>query len=142
MGKIFITDEVNDSYTARVTSTGSLRVNGSNNLFVKVASAASSGSTVVSSSPCWLKGVVIGNQPATASTFHIYDAASSAASATTTGLIGKMALAIASIGVSAATDNFPRYIDFGCYCASGLAYGVGQDGTPGNHDGITLIYRT
>ena len=142
MGKLFITDEVNDSYTARVTSTGALRVSDSNNLYAKVASAASSGSTVVVATTCWLKGVVIGKQPATASSFIIYDAAASAASASTTAVVAKFTLPIASTGVSAGNDNFPKYIDLGCYLTSGLAYGVGQDGQLGNNDGLTLIYRT
>lgn len=140
MAKRFITDETNPSYTQRVTSNGQAKVTPFSGTHLKLASAASSSSVVASTSPVWLDKIIVGTLPATASCIHLYDTATSAASAAAaSGANHILRLSIPANTVTA--SSLPGVIPIGVYCTTGLAYALGQDGTSGNANDITLIYQ-
>ena len=144
MGKIFVTDEVNDTYTTQVTSGKKLRVEPGASSHYKIVSAASSASVVISSTPCWLKSVIIGSFPATATCLNLYDtsgAANSGAESSGSNHIAK--IVIPAIASAPTAQVLPYIVPFDVYCTTGLTYGLGQDGTNmGNHKDITIIYQT
>jgi hypothetical protein len=146
MAKIFITDEGNNSYTADVTSQGLLRISNDGSGHYMCASAAQSGASAVSTSPCWLKSVIIGTTPATATHVNLYDSsgwASASGGATIFGVSGANWIGSLMIEPSAASAwaSNPRIIPFNVYCASGLCVGIGDNGTKGDIRGVTIIYQ-
>jgi hypothetical protein len=144
MGKVFITDEVNDSYTADVTSVGNMKVETGASSHYKISGVPSSASYVLSTTPCWLKSVIIGSLPATASSVNLYDTATSAASGAEASGANHIAKFIIQPAAAAATAQVQNYvIPLNVYCTTGLSYGLGQDGTNiGVLSNVTIIYQT
>lgn len=148
MGKVFITDEVNDMYTADVTNASKVKVEDAAALFVALDSARTTKSTsgqYVATAPCYLKNVIIGHVPATATTLSFYNTTTSASDLSAFGssgdhIIGRLDLDTAS------ASNFPKTIPFNVYCTSGLiaAIGEGQDYAvaSGCAKQITVTYQT
>jgi hypothetical protein len=145
MAKLFVTDEVNPSYTANVSDKGQIRTMSMAQSHTNINSAATSAVTVVNAAACWLKSVIIGELPATASCLILFDRASSAASANALDVSGSAKIAKISIpAVAAATTAQVQNITipFDVYCASGLCYNIGGDGTLiGNVNNVTIIYQ-
>lgn len=145
MGKIFITDEVNDAYTATVSDKGQVRTMPLATSHKTIASAASSAAVVLVSGAGYLKSVIIGSLPATASTLLIVDTALSAyASAVALDVSGankitKIGIPAAAAAATAQTQNIVIPLDV--YCTSGITYALGCDGTSGNCNNITIVYQ-
>jgi hypothetical protein len=144
MGKVFITDEVNDMYTADITSGGQLRVNEGASTHIAIASAASSATVVARTSPCWIKSVIVGSLPGTATTLLLLDTATSGASASTFDVSGANKIAKIRIAANTVTaQTFPGVIPIDVYCTTGLTYALGGCGTDvGNLADITIVYQT
>ena len=143
MGKVFITDEVNDGYTADVTNAGKVKVESGAASHYKCVSAAASASVVVSSTPCWLKTVIVGGLPATATCINLYDTSgtvASAAEASGANHIAKLIIPAVAVAATAQTNTY--VVPINVYCTSGLTYALGQDGTNmGNAANISITYQ-
>jgi hypothetical protein len=142
MGKVFISDEGNNGYTARVTSGSKLKVEGGASRHQKMASAASSASVVISSTACYLKSIIVGGLPASASSLCVYDTSGTAASANNVSganTIGYVFIPALAAAATAQTHTF--VYPFDVYCTSGLTIGLGQDGQSGNMNNVTVIYQ-
>jgi hypothetical protein len=148
MAKFFITDELNDSYTAGVTQRGRVRTAEFAQTHYAIPSAASSAMTVLNNGTCWLKSVIVGSLPATATALLLWDTATSAASALTetsgANRITKIRIpaAAGSVAVSGDPSVETSVIPLNVYCASGLTYNLGGDGTlTGNSNSVTIVYE-
>ena len=153
MGKQFITDEVNDMYTARVTSAGKLKVEDGAATFKKIDSAYCEISAhKVYDGACYLKSLIIGQLPATAASIQIFDCSTGqATSVSAFGTSGDNVVAVLnfqlgalSAGISAgASQNQPFAIPFNVYCASGLCVGntSALTGLAGATPNITVVYQ-
>jgi len=149
MGKTFITDEVNDIYTAKVTTSGQLYVMPNHNSFWHVSAiACSSNAIVISSAPCWLHSVTIGSYPATATSIRLYNLAASATGYSVTGSlsgttssIGYIDLPVsADTSASSVNNQFPKTLIYDLYCSSGLSLAVSAGDIKPNN-GLTITYR-
>ncbi len=85
MGKVFITDEVNDMYTAQVTRAGKVEVEDGAAQFYTFTSARKEDATSAITAPCYLKSVILGASPATSTFLTLYDCSSSGGVATASG---------------------------------------------------------
>ena len=163
MGKTFITDEVNDNYTANVTNAGKLQVEDAGNLFYTHPSGRAEDAASAITEPCYLKSVTFGAGPATASYVTLYDCSSSGGIGTASGcssffitdantsthIIGHFKLEFSGGAESGAgaVAAFPVTIPLNVYCSSGVTIGMGQgfahcDDLSGAVKGITLVYQT
>ena len=154
MGKVFITDEVNDMYTADVTNAGKLKIEDGAALFKLLSSAASTvnlSAQTIASTPCYLKSIILGSQVATASQLRLYNTTTSANNLSAFGstadqLIGSLHLD-ASGSLSGSLGAYPRVIPFNVYCSSGLIAAVSSsanmaDGYIDCMENITIVYQT
>jgi hypothetical protein len=154
MGKIFLTDELNDMYTAKVTAAKKLWIENGAASFKMLSSAASTvnaSAQTVASSPSYLKAVIIGSVPATATQLSIYDSSItdtcnlSAFGSSGANVLARLSLD-ASAGVSASTGMFPRVIPLDVYCTSGIVAAIGEGQTYANLSGcakgITILYQS
>ena len=137
MGKTFITDEVDDGFTAKVSEGGAIHVV-NHNSYYHVTASISAGS-VISTAPCWLQSVTVNTYPLTATTISVLDAAASssafsAGALTHASRIARIALPVA--GTSANAD-YPKTLLYNLYCATGLTVCV----TAGDVD-ATVVYKT
>lgn len=130
MGKVFITDETNDTYTADVTNAGKIKVEDGAATFARVDSAYCevSGHKVYDGA-CYLKTLIIGELPPTAAAITIYDCSTAlSTSITAFGTSGsnvvatiKWTMGAASGGISAGQmQGTPMVVPFNVYLASGL----------------------
>lgn len=162
MGKTFITDEVNDNYTANVTNAGKLQIEDSANLHYYHPSGRAEDAASAIAGPCYLKSVIFGTNPGTASYVTLYDCSSSGGVGTASGcssffitdalqsehIIGHIKLESSGVGDSSWTyPEMPKTVPFNVYCTSGVAIGMGQgfahcQDLSGAVRGITLIYQT
>jgi len=151
MGKIFITDEINDTYTATVTSGKLLRVeNGASN-FYRVSSAHTLISAVsASSGACFVKSVIVGTIPATASSICLYDTSVCASHVSAFGTSGGNIIAVIGLDVSGSISGsptmYPKIFPINVYCTTGLSVGIGTSATDktsrvGCIKDITVIYQ-
>ena len=129
MGKVFITDEVNDNYTADVTNAGKVKVEVGAASFKLLSSAHTvlCGQSVTTS-PCYLKSVIINDKFATATTLALFDT-TEVSTLSSFGTSGSNIISImvfdSSAALSAGVDNFPKVIPFDVYCSSGLTVAIG-----------------
>ena len=131
MGKIFVTDEVNDNYTAQVTRGGKVKVEtgAASFKFCTSAHGLVCAENVVQS-PAWLKSIIIGGTvPPTATTLTIFNTTEcstlSGFGSSGDNIVGILVLdssASISGGVQA---GYPKTIPFNVYCSSGISVGVG-----------------
>ena len=159
MGKVFITDEVNDMYTADVTNAGKLKIEDGASLFANISSAQTVTSAIrITSSPCYLKSVILGRYPATAASLHLFNGASAGLEGFTAyGTSGDNIASVLTFNVGAAsgqtcsvtypvTDNAPYTIPINVYCATGLTVAIGEGqlyaALSGCASGVTVIYQT
>ena len=160
MGKVFITDEVNDNYTADVTNAGKVKVEDGAAVFANISSAQTVTSAYrISSTPCYLKSVIIGRYPATAASLHLFNGASAGLEGFTAyGTSGDNIAGVLTFNVGAAsgqacsvtypvTDNAPYTIPFNVYCSSGLIAAISSsanmaDGYLGCMENVTIVYQT
>ena len=162
MGKVFITDEVRQEYTADVTQAGKLKVENGVSKFVMLNSASTlTSAQVVSSTPCYVKSVIFGRMPATAATLHLFDTDP----ANATGLEGYSALGTSGehfvsvfqfpLGSSSGTcaltfpvtNKTPCTVPINVYCASGLIACISSSanlasGYLGCLENCTITYQT
>ena len=163
MGKVFITDEVNDMYTADVTNAGKIKVEDGASSFMYLTSAQSvkSGQTVVNGA-AWLKSVIVGEYPHSAATLHLYNAGSDTSSGLegltawgTSGdhVVGKVTFEVGAdsavaCGISnLVTAQVPMVVPFNVYCSSGIVAAISLSGTLGSAflgcmKGVTVTYQT
>ena len=163
MGKQFITDEVDDRYTARVTNAGKIKTEDGASLFRYLTSAQSKTSgQIVASGSAFLKSVIIGQYPFSAATLTLFNTASDNASGTegltawgTSGdhVIGKItfeegaATAAACALTYVLTQKTPIVVPFNVYCSSGIMAGISLSGALGSAylgclKGVTITYQT
>ena len=161
MGKQFITDEVDDRYTARVTNAGKVKVETGAAGHVLLNSGMSVCGVTISSTPCWLKSVVFGENPVASASTALFLIDTSAACGNTTigatsgvtGLFGissganwiaRMIWQSAQAGICAAGSITPRTVPFDIYCSSGLVAIVGDvaQSAVGGLRGVTINYQT
>lgn len=154
MGKVFITDEVNDMYTADVTRGGKIKSEdgAGSHFFCASANQLLSAEQVVASA-AWLKSVIIGEYPQTAACFSVLDTASatmgniSAFGTSGSMFVGKIAynLGAASAMVCGKADYPPMVIPFNVYCASGIAISRhsahDSGGRVGAFKSVTVTYQ-
>ena len=159
MGKSFITDEVNDTYTAQVTNGKKMKVEtgASTYKFLATAHSLLSAEQVVASA-CWLKSVIIGQYPATAGCLTIINTSSatmgdiSAFGTSGDNIVGKIAYTVgaASGETSGATvmldGRAPVEVPFNVYLSSGLAFSTHSAhdyaGRLGCFKSVTAVYQT
>jgi len=155
MGRVFITDEGDNAYTANVTSNGLLRVDNGGYSFLMLASGQSvlSGQRVFSGAGV-LKRVILGAQPASATRICLFDSFSAglegfSAFGVISGAnwIGRIDIEPTAGALSGMNALFPRQIDYNIYCTSGLCVTIGHSacdaaGRIGNCQGITVVYQT
>ena len=148
MGKVFITDEVNSMYTADVTNAGKVKIEEGAALHEILSSARTTKSTsgqYISTSPCYLKNVIIGFVPATASILSLYDTTTSASDLSSFGSSGDHIISRLDIDTASAS-NFPKTIPFNVYCTSGLMAAIGEGQKYASASGcapqITITYQT
>lgn len=137
MSKIYITDEVNDSYTAKVTRAGELQVETAGDGFYCMESAISDISGQTAASACWLKSVTIGEMPISAAALYIFNTIDSAGEVCAFGSSGDHIVAKIefSVGdgsaVACGTENLqveraPVTLPFNVYLSSGLTLAHGS----------------
>ena len=127
MGKVFITDEINPSYTAKVNVNRALDAMGFNYAYARITAAASTAN--ISTAATWLHSVII-NQPGTATTtFGLWSFSASAevSAAITAGNICSLIIPAPNVGIGdsgscSGGDSFPKTILLDCYAASGVVY--------------------
>ena len=154
MGKVFITDEVNDSYTADVTNAGKVKTEDGAAAFSFLSSAKSLVSAqTVSTAPCYLKSIIIGEKPVTAATLTIYDTGISAGNVSGFGSSGANVVATlvwnmgAASAVVSGLGSEPKLIPMNVYLTSGLTIGTVSAAAPGlGYLGclrnVTIVYQT
>lgn len=155
--KVFITDETNDHYTADVTNAKKLKVETgaagfyiASSAFGGLGTGGTSGAQTITTAATWLKNLIIGTIPATATQICLYNALVSANSPSSFGASGDHIISRISIdtsaGICASIAEFPKVIPFNVYCSSGLMVGIGEgtDHAPlsGNAQGVTVTYQT
>ncbi|MFA5133102.1 MAG: hypothetical protein WC444_07285 [Candidatus Paceibacterota bacterium] len=89
MGRVFITDEVNDNYTANVYSDGSLQTTQLYSSTTVTTNAANGTSNWLISGACYLHSLLITSLPATAVTLTLVNASASGET-TSTGATGRI----------------------------------------------------
>ena len=154
MGKVYITDEGDSSYTANVTSNGMLRVDNGGYSFKLLPSAQNVASGIrVFSGAGVLKRVILGSLPGTATRIGLYDSFSAGLEGLTAftkvsgaNWIGRIDLEPSAGALSSQQTLFPRVLDYNVYCTSGLCVSIGLSandatGRIGNCQGITVIYQ-
>lgn len=148
MGKVFITDEVNDNYTADVTSGGKLKAEVGASNFSKVSSAKHLISAqVVNSAGCYVKSVIFGDAPATAATFTLWDTYTCASNVSAFGTSGSNIIATIGHDLSgSAFANYPKRVSLDVYVTSGLCVAnscsaVDNGARLGCLDNVTIIYQ-
>lgn len=126
MAKFIIADEVNDSTTADVLSSGALEVNSVYN-YITIPSGTASG--VLVAAPCYLHTIVVANTAAAGAVFHLFDTLTACATA---GSTQSSSSAVARIDLGARnTYLFDTYIGTALtYRLSGIVC-----------DGITVTYQ-
>jgi hypothetical protein len=154
MSKWFLTDELNDMYTVQVTNAKKAKIETGAGLFKILSSAASTvnaSAQTVASAPCYLKSIIIGQIPATATQVSLYNSApTSTTNMSAFGSSGDNIIARLQIdtsaGVCAAAATYPRVIPIDVYCSSGLVAAIGEGQTyaalSGCAKGVTIIYQT
>ena len=157
MGKTFITDETNPNYTADVTNARKLKVETGAALFACISSARSSCDDAVSAvwaGAGYLKHVIIGQRPATATQLAFYDnsGATTGAAWTAFGTSGANVIARLHLDTSADLSGqynpYPRVIPFNVYCTSGLTVVIGEGSSvagtilSGTCNDVTVVYQT
>lgn len=167
--KVFITDETNDHYTADVTNAKKLKVETgaagfyiASSAFGGLGTGGISGAQVITTAATWLKNLVIGTVPTTATQICLYNALVSANSPSSFGSSGDHIISriiIEPSGAGYATEAsalelawlagkaaYPKVIPFNIYCSSGLMVGIGEGTThaplSGNAQGVTVTYQT
>lgn len=153
MGKVFITDEVNDMYTADVTRGGKLKVEqGAANHYRATSAQALISGEIVASAGCYLKSIIFGSAPATATNFWIWDhGAGTAGGISAFGTSGDNVVAMLGLepsagAVSADFLNFPKTLPIDVYCTSGITVGIGMSagdsvGRIGCLKNVTVVYQ-
>jgi hypothetical protein len=153
MGKVFITDEVNDNYTADVTNAGKVKIETGAASFKACSSAHGlvCAESIVQTA-AWLKRIIIGKPlAATATALQIYNTTevSCMSGFGTSGdnVVGVIILDSSSNGISGGPGN-PISVPFDVYCSSGISVGVGISAgnlgggrigaLPGNY---TVVYQ-
>lgn len=145
MSKLILTDEVNTSNTATVHSGGQVRIMPIATTHTNLNVAATSATVVLNSGACYLKSVIIGSLPATASVLLLLDTATSAASAVPSDISGankitKILIPAAAAAPTAQAQNI--VVPLEVYCTTGLTYNVGGDGVSiGNLTNVTIVYQ-
>jgi hypothetical protein len=158
MGKVFITDEVNDMRTVTVTNAGKIKVESGAAASILLSSAQSilSGQRV-SSTPCFLKSITIGMQPASAASLTLYNTSSAGLEGLTAlnnsvnevgkifFTVGAASAAVCGLG-NLLAERAPTTIPFDVYCSSGLVAAVSLSGGVngsylGNMKGVTISYQ-
>jgi hypothetical protein len=130
MGKVFITDEVNDGYTANVTNAGKLEVQDAANLYYSIATAQTTISAQsVTTTPCYLRSITL-SYPTTAATLIIYNNSASAGNVSGFGTSGDNVVTRISFPIGHASalsggGQTPITIPLDVYLSSGLAIGNG-----------------
>lgn len=124
MGKVFITDEVNDTYTADVRSDGAVKVHES---YTEYGIPSGTATAAISSSACYLHTLFVGASAAS-SNLWLFD------SSDTANAIGTTASAVARIDLQALG---PGTHLFDLYCDAGLTYRL----SGADHSGLTITYR-
>ena len=158
MGKVFITDEVNDMYTADVTNAGKLKVEDGAAAFWKVSSAFAevSGVTGGVGAGTYLKNIIFGQYPATAASLTIYDTLEKSAEVSSFGTSGSNIVAtfVFPVGFASGqtcsvtypvTNNCPYTIPLNVYLASGLTVQQGCSATTdylGCVNNVTITYQS
>ncbi len=132
MGKVFITDEVNDMYTADVTNAGKLKVETGAGKFAAITSAHT---LITAANPvtgaAYLKSIIFGDVPASATQITIYDTSMSASNVSGFGfdsaqLVAAFGFEPTAGALSADRLTFPKSIPIDVYCASGITVAVGH----------------
>ena len=126
MGKVFITDEVNDMYTADVTNASKIKVeDGASTYHVCTSAQADVTAEPVYDGACYLKQVSFGQYPVTAASFTVYDTYDCASSVSSFGASGANIVGTVAWDVGAASGTTagkgPFVIPFNVYLASGLS---------------------
>ena len=127
MGKVFVTDEINDGFTGKVTQTGAQHVLTNHNSYAYLTATVSGGvdGRIISAVPCWLHSVIINRAPLTASDLLLIDMATTGTCATSLGEITGLGaragqgarIAKISVPLEAVTLNAAA-------CASGVTQAV------------------
>jgi len=149
MGKVFITDEVNDSYTADVTSGSKLKVEVGAGSWKGISSAHTTVSAQqVNDGGCYLSSIIIGTQPLTAGSIQIYDTYGSASNCSAFGTSGDNIVVSLGVEPSAASgfSVYPKVIPINVYLTTGLCIGMGVSGSDssnrvGNIKDVTVVYQ-
>lgn len=163
MGKVFITDEVNDMYTADVTNAGKLKVEDGAALYRYLTSAQSvTSGQIVASGAAYLKSVIIGQFPQSAATLCLFNSKSDNASGVegltafgTSGdnVIGKITFEMGAASATTCglacliTNKVPVVVPFNVYCSSGIVAAISLSGALGSAylgcmKGVTVTYQT
>jgi len=153
MGKVFVTDEVNDNYTLDITNARKAKVENGAGLHQFLSSAATTVNTsgqVISETPCYIKSVILGTLPVTATQLRLYDCTDVSASNLSAFANGDNVLAHitmdSSAGLCALAAAYPRVLPFDVYCASGLTVAIGEGQQYGVLSGcaknVTIVYQT
>ena len=167
MGKVFITDEVNDMRTVGVTNAGKIKIEDGAAQFLKLASAQSlTSGQLVNAGPCWLKAVILGEYPASAAALALFNSCSGGTGlleglsalgepnvSGSANLIGKIVIPQGQASAYACSLTYqsnistPVYIPYNVYCSSGLVAAISMSachigGYKGGWDGITIVYQT
>ena len=164
MGKVFITDEIDDRFTGKVTQTGAQHVLMNHNSYYHLTGAVSGGALtpIISAVPCWLHSVIINRAPLTASDLLLVDMATTGACATSIGVVADLigvsevsagrriakincpleavtlnAAACASGVTQAVQSLYPKTLLYDLYCSNGLIALL----SAGNLD-ATIVYKT
>ena len=130
MTKVFITDEVNDNYTADVTNAGKVKVETADANYKLIASAQTTISAqAIYDGACYVKGISL-SYPATASTLIVYNTYVSAGGVSAFGTSGDNIVTRISIPVGHGSavsggGQTPFYVPLNVYLASGLSIGNG-----------------
>lgn len=156
MGKVLISDEGNLDYTANVTSNGALQMSETANKFYKCNSAqnatANGSAERIYEGACWVKGLIFGSYPATATTVGLYDTYTCASNLSSFGKSGSNIIATLGFeptagALSAMFLEFPKTIPLNVYCASGITVSIGLSaadslGRIGTLKNMTVVYQT
>jgi hypothetical protein len=145
VGKTFITDEVNDVYTAKVTTAGKLLTETAANSSVLIPSAyAAISAAVIYAGPCYLKSLTL-NYPISAASLIIYDTAISAGGVSGFGTSGDNIKGVISFPIGHASaisggGQVPVHLPINCYMTSGLSLGNGGN-SANNSLGYIGVFR-
>jgi len=154
--KVFITDEVSDSRTVDVTVGKRLKVErGASNFHICQTAQTLISAEAIYDGACFLERIILGNKPATAATFTIYDTYASASHVSAFGSSGSNVAVVLGLDASSAVvtgadaghPEYPKSLDIGVYLATGLSVGISccaadSLGRIGTLQGATVIYQT